>query len=85
MRSKQWSIKNNTICILHDGMWFRLKRWKQQGYWITWSAKARFGERFGYERPVWQIVWQIGKVVKWRIACFILSTPEWYYNEKAKD
>lgn len=78
--TKQWRIGENTITIVNDGIWFRVGRWRQQGYWITWSAQKRFGERFGYEKPLWQI----GTGVKWRIACFILSTPEWYYNEKEK-
>jgi hypothetical protein len=76
--SCQWSIGENTIVIMRDGFWFRLERWKQQGYWITWSVQKRFGERFGYELPVW---W-IGKEKKFRIACFDLETPGWYYTEK---
>jgi len=76
--SCQWSIGENTVCLLRDGVWFRLERWKQQGYWITWSIQKRFGERFGYELPVW---W-IGKGKIFRIACFTLDTPGWYYDDK---
>jgi len=81
LHSCQWSIGENTIAIMRDGMWFRLERWQQQGYWITWSVQKRFSERFGYEK----VVWQIGKGVRWRIACFLLDTPSWYYTEKKYD
>jgi hypothetical protein len=73
---RQITVCENTLAFLEDGFWFRLERWKQQGYWITWSVQKRFSERFGYEKPIWQIG---GKW--WRIACFLLETPSWYYLE----
>jgi hypothetical protein len=77
----QLNIGENTIALLlKEGMWFRLGRWKQEGYWITWSTKKRFGERFGYEKAIWQI----GRGKWFRIACFFLETPSWYYVEKEK-
>jgi hypothetical protein len=77
-RTWQWTLCDNTISLLKDGMWFRLERWKQQGYWITWSTDKTFGEKFGYE----EAVWQIGKGIRFRIACFKLETPGWYYERK---
>ena len=64
----QFTIRGVTIALLHDGFWFRVKKWNGEGYWVTWSTKQRFGERFGYERPIWQI----GKGIKFRVACFFL-------------
>jgi len=76
--SAQWSIGKNTIAILRNRMWFRLEKWKQQGYWIIWSTEQSFGERHGYESPIWQI----GKGKWCRLACFKLDTPEWYYTKE---
>lgn len=76
--SVQWSIGENTIAVLCDRMWFRLERWKQQGYWVTWYTEQSFGERHGYESPIWQI----GRGKWFRVACFSLATPEWYYEDE---
>lgn len=67
-----------TISLMNDGFWFRVSRWDEQGYWITWSTKKRFAERLGYEKPVWQI----GKGKIGRLAGFFLQSPGWYMREK---
>lgn len=69
--SMQITVFGVTVSLLNDGFWFRVSRWEDQGYWITWSKKQRFGERFGYEKAIWQI----GKGKRGRVACFFLETP----------
>lgn len=62
-------LKCGSFCIITTGMWFRLRRWNNAGYWVTWSTEKRVGECIFEECPVWQI----GKGIKFRIACFRLE------------
>lgn len=74
------------ISLLNDGFWFRVKKWKDAGYWITWSSELRFGERFGYEKPIWVIgYWKYGEGFKYRLACFTLEAKTNIKEENVKE
>lgn len=64
-QNDRWAIG----IMLDAGIWWRRAKHNHAGYWITWSTVQRFGERFEYERPLWQI----GRGVHWRLACFKLK------------
>lgn len=68
--SMRLTVFGITVALISGGFWFRVSRWEDQGYWITWSKRQRFGERFGYEKAIWQI----GKGKYGRVACFFLES-----------
>ena len=74
---RMWTVFGNTICFLTDGIWMRFEWWKDQGWWLTWSAKKRLGERFGWEFPSFEI-----RFKRWRIAIFFLDQPGWSLDKE---
>lgn len=63
-----------SIGIFDRGVWFRLGRWQNAGYYITWSIYNMISENIDDV-----LVWQIGKGIRFRIACFYLQQV---YKEK---
>ena len=76
----QWTLWGNTICFLNDGIWMRFEWWKDQGWWCTWSVQKRFGERFGYEFPRWQV-----RMFGYRVAVFFMEQPGWSMEKEQEN
>jgi len=55
MLARTIPIINVTVGILDTGIWLRVKRWKDAGYWLVWERKEVFSERFGVDLPIWEV------------------------------